>query len=95
MSASFDHEERKRKRFAREGHKVSNNAHKLKGLRAKLFAKKRHAQKIEMKKSIKAHEERNVKGSGPSEPASTPMPQYLLDRSEATNAKALSTQIKY
>ena len=47
-----------------------------------------------MKKQIKAHEERNVKGSGPSEPASTAMPQYLLERSEATNAKALSTQIK-
>ncbi|MCJ1324066.1 Ribosome biogenesis protein [Thelotrema lepadinum] len=90
----LDHEERKRKRQAREVHKIADNAQKFKGLRAKLFAKKRHAQKIQMKKQIKAHEERNVKGSGPSEPASTAMPQYLLERSEATNAKALSTQIK-
>ncbi|KAI4154561.1 MAG: hypothetical protein LQ340_001604, partial [Diploschistes diacapsis] len=90
----LDHEERKRKRLARESHKVSENAQKFTGLRAKLFQKKRHAQKIAMKKQIKAHEERNVKGAGPSEPASTPMPQYLLDRAEATNAKAMSTAIK-
>ena len=47
-----------------------------------------------MKKQIKAHEERNVKSSAPNEPSSTPLPQYLLDRSQATNAKALSTAIK-
>ena len=47
-----------------------------------------------MKKQIRAHEERNVKSDGPSEPASTPVPQYLLDRSQGTNAKALSTAIK-
>jgi ribosome biogenesis protein NSA2 len=44
-----------------------------------------------MKKQIKAHEERNVKSSAPAEPSSTPLPQYLLDRSNPTNAKALSS----
>lgn len=90
----FDHEERVRKRIAREGHKASENAQKLHGLRAKLYQKKRHAEKIQMKKKIKAHEERNVKSSAPNEPSSTPLPQYLLDRSQATNAKALSSAIK-
>ena len=47
-----------------------------------------------MKKQIKAHEERNVKSAAPNEPSSTPLPQYLLDRSQATNAKALSSAIK-
>ena len=47
-----------------------------------------------MKKQIKAHEERNVKSSEPAEPSSTPLPQYLLDRSQPTNAKALSSAIK-
>lgn len=47
-----------------------------------------------MKKAIKAQEERDVKGSGPQEPSSTPLPNYLLDRSNATNAKALSSAIK-
>ena len=47
-----------------------------------------------MKKAIKAQEERDVKGSAPQEPSSTPLPNYLLDRSSATNAKALSSAIK-
>ena len=47
-----------------------------------------------MKKKIKAQEERNVKSSGPNEPSSTPLPEYLLDRSQASNAKALSSAIK-
>jgi ribosome biogenesis protein NSA2 len=87
----LDHEERTRKRVAREGHKASDDAQKLTGLRAKLYQKKRHHEKIQMKKQIKAHEERNVKSSAPAEPSTTPLPQYLLDRSNPTNAKALSS----
>ncbi|MCJ1419981.1 Ribosome biogenesis protein [Xylographa parallela] len=90
----FDHDERKRKRIAREGHKQSQDAQKLTGLRAKLYQKKRHAEKIQMKKQIKAHEERDVKSAAPTEPSATPLPQYLLDRSQATTAKALSSAIK-
>jgi ribosome biogenesis protein NSA2 len=87
----LDHEERTRKKAAREGHKASEDAQKLTGLRAKLYQKKRHHEKIQMKKQIKAHEERKVKSSAPTEPSSTPLPQYLLDRSNPTNAKALSS----
>lgn len=90
----LDHEERTRKKAAREGHKASEDAQKLTGLRAKLYQKKRHHEKIQMKKQIKAHEERNVKSSAPNEPSTTPLPQYLLDRSNPTNAKALSSAIK-
>ncbi|PWW72340.1 ribosomal protein S8e [Tuber magnatum] len=90
----LDHEERKRKRIAREGHKASKNAQKLHGLRAKLYAKKRHAEKIQMKKTIRQHEQRNVKTDGPSEPSSNPLPAYLLDRTQTNTAKALSSQIK-
>jgi ribosomal protein S8E len=90
----LDHEERVRKRIAREGHSQSQDAQKLTGLRAKLHQKKRHAEKIQMKKAIKAQEERDVKGSASQEPSSTPLPNYLLDRSNATNAKALSSAIK-
>ncbi|KAL1879130.1 hypothetical protein VTK73DRAFT_7249 [Phialemonium thermophilum] len=90
----LDHEERARKRAAREGHKQSEQAQNLRGLRAKLNAKKRHAEKIQLRKTIKAHEERNVKGSAAEKEPSNPLPSYLLDRASATNAKALSTQIK-
>ncbi|KAG8530876.1 Ribosome biogenesis protein [Bacidia gigantensis] len=90
----FDHEERVRKRAARETHKISKDSQKLTGLRAKLYQKTRHQQKIQMKKSIKAHEEKNVKSSGPPETPNTAIPQYLLDRGNENNAKALSSAIK-
>ncbi|KAL8893448.1 MAG: hypothetical protein Q9192_005255, partial [Flavoplaca navasiana] len=95
-SLKLDHDERTRKRLARSTHKASESARSFTGLRAKLYAKKRHAEKIQMKKTIKAHEERNIKSSSaPAEPSSTPLPSYLLDRNQTTNnAKALSSQIK-
>ncbi|KAL6869142.1 Ribosome biogenesis protein [Amphichorda felina] len=89
----LDHEERTRKRAAREGHKASQDAQNLRGLRAKLHQQKRHKEKIQMKKAIKAHEERNVKTADEKEPT-TPMPSYLLDRSNPSTAKALSSAIK-
>lgn len=46
-----------------------------------------------MKKTIKAHEERNVKTADEKEPT-TPMPSYLLDRTNPSQAKALSSAIK-
>ena len=47
-----------------------------------------------MKKQIRQREESKVKSSEPAEPSSEPLPQYLLDRSNEKNAKALSSQIK-
>ena len=47
-----------------------------------------------MKKRIREHEEKTVKSAAPSEPSSTPLPQYLLDRTQPTTAKALSSAIK-
>ena len=91
---SLDHEERTRKRTARESHRASYEAQTFRGLRAKLHQKKRHAEKIQMRKRIKAQEEKNVKSAAPEEPSSTPLPNYLLDRSQGTNAKALSSAIK-
>ena len=89
----LDHEERQRKRLAREAHESSKRAQTYTGLRAKLYAEKRRKQKIQMKKTIKQHEERDVKSSAP-QPTTVPQPEYLLDRSNATSAKAISSQIK-
>lgn len=47
-----------------------------------------------MKKAIRAKEESNVKSAAPAEPSTEPLPQYLLDRSNPSNAKALSSAIK-
>lgn len=40
----------RRKREAREGHERSQYAQKVTGLKAKIYNKKRHTEKIEMKK---------------------------------------------
>lgn len=89
----LDHEERQRKKEARKGHKASEDAQNLRGLRAKLHQQARRKEKIQMRKQIKAHEERDVKNTAEKDP-STPMPSYLLDRSNPTAAKALSSAIK-
>ena len=47
-----------------------------------------------MKKQIRQKEESNVKSSGPSESTSDELAQYLLDRGQPSNAKALSSAIK-
>jgi ribosome biogenesis protein NSA2 len=47
-----------------------------------------------MRKAIKQHEERNVKGAPAEKEPSEAIPSYLLDRANPTTAKALSSQIK-
>lgn len=90
----LDYEDRKRKRLARESaHQNSDNAQNFRGLRAKLHQQKRHKEKIQMKKAIRAHEERNVK-TAEETPNTEPLPQYLLDRTNPKSAKALSSAVK-
>lgn len=90
----LDHEERKRKREAREGHRVAKDAQNLTGFRAKMFAKKRYAEKAEMKKKLRQHEQSKVKGTGDATPSDEALPAYLLDREQPNTAKALSSSIK-
>lgn len=59
-----------------------------------MYAEKRHKEKIQMRKQIKAHEERNVKSAAPENDPSNPVPAYLLDRNNPASAKALSSSIK-
>lgn len=89
----LDHDERARKKAAREGHKQSYDAQNLRGLKAKLRANERRKEKIQMRKKIKAHEERDVKTNNEKEP-SEPVPSYLLDRNNPSSAKQISSQIK-
>ncbi|KAI2626879.1 ribosomal protein S8e [Xylaria nigripes] len=89
----LDHEERTRKRQAREGHKRSADAQNLRGLRAKMMNEARRVEKIQMRKQIKALEERNVTTTNSKDP-SQPLPSYLLDRNDPNTAKALSSSIK-
>ncbi|CAG8482586.1 2582_t:CDS:2 [Diversispora eburnea] len=90
----FDYEERKRKRLARDAHSSSAFARKVHGLRAKLHNKKRHAEKIEMKKKIKQHQEKSSKQKDAQAIPEGAIPTYLLDREGQQRAKILSNMIK-
>ncbi|XP_011500987.1 PREDICTED: ribosome biogenesis protein NSA2 homolog [Ceratosolen solmsi marchali] len=89
----LDYEERKRKREARVPHKLSEKAKNLRGIKAKLFNKERHNEKIQMKKKIKAYEETNIKKSEQLVPEGA-LPVYLLDRNIRSRAKVLSNMVK-
>lgn len=75
-------------------HELAQKAKKLRGIRAKLYNKKRHAEKIQMKKTIKMHEERKTRQKAPESRLDGPVPKYILDREEQTRAKVLSNTIK-
>ncbi|KAG8900021.1 Ribosome biogenesis protein [Tulasnella sp. 403] len=90
----LDHEERIRKREAREIHRRSAYAQRVFGIKAKLLHARRHAEKVQLKKTLKAHDERNVKTPEKPADSQSARPAYLLDREEQKNAKALSTAIK-
>lgn len=90
----LDYEERKRKREARSVHRKSEIAQKLHGLKAKLHNKKRHNEKIQMKKTLKMHQERNNKHKTDTPVAEGAVPTYLLDRENQSRAKVLSNMIK-
>jgi len=89
----LDHYERLRKKEAREVHRRSQFAQKVKGLRAKMFNKQRFTEKAQMKKTIKEHQEKDNKSST-KDVAAGAVPQYLLDRKTVSRAKILSNMIK-
>jgi len=90
----LDHEERQRKRLARAAHTNAKKSQTLRGLRAKLYNKKRHNEKIQMKKTIKAHEEKLTKTKSEQKVQDGALPAYLLDRETQQRSKILSNQIK-
>lgn len=84
----------RRKREARAVHRSSATAQKIVGLKAKILHAKRHAEKVQLKKTLKAHDERNVKQKDSAASPDGALPTYLLDREGQKDAKALSTAIK-
>ncbi|KAI9503317.1 Ribosome biogenesis protein [Coemansia spiralis] len=90
----LDHDERKRKKEARKVHKDAAFAQKVHGLKAKLYNKKRHAEKIQMKKTIKMHDEKNAKQKTDDVVPEGAVPAYLLDREGQQRAKVLSNMLK-
>lgn len=90
----MDHDEKLRKKEARSVHRNSKVARQTHGLKAKLMHKQKHAEKVQMKKTMKSHSERNVKKPEEQPDDSAALPTYLMDRNEQRDAKSISSAIK-
>ncbi|XP_013117864.1 ribosome biogenesis protein NSA2 homolog [Stomoxys calcitrans] len=89
----LDFEDRKRKKEARLPKERSKKARKLRGIKAKIFNKERRNEKIQIKKKILSHAEKNVKKQV-KDVEEGAVPHYLLDRGTQGSAKVLSNMIK-
>lgn len=78
----LDYHEKKRKKEAREVHKRSKIAQKTLGLKGKMLAKKRHAEKATMKKTIAMHQQKDSKHKADDGKKQGALPAYLLDRDQ-------------
>merc|ERR550517_2465056 len=56
--------------------------------------KKRYSEKVQMKKTIKAHQEKKTKGKKDAPAEEGAVPAYLLDREHETQAKNISSMVK-
>ena len=91
----LDHSERTRKRRARAVHKNAKYLKKVTGIKAKKAAAKRYAEKAQIKKNIKLHNEKQItKREAKQTDGEWAVPAFLMDRSEAQRATVLSNTIK-
>ena len=80
----LDHDERKRKKEARQVHKRAAFAKKVLGLKGKLFAKKRHNEKVLMKRTINMHEEKERDQKVDDGAPQNAVPAYLMERDQVS-----------
>ncbi|KAK2705608.1 hypothetical protein QYM36_015861 [Artemia franciscana] len=90
----FDHDQRQRKKEARDVKVKAKLARSLKGMKGKLYGKKRYSEKVQMKKTLKAHEEKLTKQKNEEKTPEGAVPAYLLDREGQSRAKILSNMVK-
>jgi len=90
---AMDYEERARKREAREPRVRAAKAKKLRGLKAKIYNKERFNEKVQLKKKLRALEQKKTTATVDKEDAGA-LPAYLLDRKDKQSGNALATQVK-
>lgn len=90
----LNYEEKVRKKEARAPKVLAKKAKTLRGLKAKLFNKQRFNEKVQIKKTLKAHEEKQTKQKDDDSMPKGCLPTYLMDREGQSRAKVLSNMIK-
>ncbi|KAK4538786.1 hypothetical protein CDCA_CDCA20G4811 [Cyanidium caldarium] len=100
----LDHEERLRKREAREPRRIAERSRTLTGIRAKLHNRERFRDKVRLRKAAAVQAQRQARrrqGAGGRDEdgeerrvVEGALPAYLLDREETQRAKILSNTIK-
>jgi ribosome biogenesis protein NSA2 len=83
-----------RKKEARGVHKDAEKARKLHGLKGKLYAQQRHAEKVQLKKTINQHQESLRKKKDDAAVPDGAVPSYLLEREGQSRSKVLSNMVK-
>lgn len=73
---------------------MADKAKNLHGIKAKIFARDRYKEKIKMRKTLKAHEEKEATVKDDKKKEDGAVPAYLLDRNEVNRTKVLSNMIK-
>ncbi|KAL0249694.1 hypothetical protein GEMRC1_004922 [Eukaryota sp. GEM-RC1] len=84
----------RRKKEAREPHRIAKEAKSVHGLHAKLLNKKRFKEKAQMRKLINQHEKRDTSRTVDDNVPEGAVPAYLLDRENVSRGKVLSNMIK-
>merc|ERR1711879_22904 len=90
----LDHEERTRKKESRQVRALAKKSQTLRKHGAKMFHKQRFNEKVQMKKTIRQHEEKLTKKKAEKPAKEGAVPSYLLDRENTNTAKVLSNTLK-
>ncbi len=90
---ALDFEERQRKAESRSHKKIAKKSKKLRGIKAKIFHKQRYQEKVNIRKAIKAHQEKKADTTKKNDPKN-PVPAFLMDREVSNSNKVLSNMIK-
>lgn len=84
---------KRRKKESRMHKKIAKKSKKLRGIKAKIFHKERYKEKVNMRKAIKAHQEKDAT-TKKTKKDEVPVPAFLMDREGTNSNKILSNMVK-
>lgn len=73
--------------------KIAKKSKKLRGIKAKIFHKERYKEKVNIKKAIKAHQEKDATSKTKNK-KDVPVPAFLMERETTNSNKILSNMVK-